>query len=251
MANFKLRLKTVQDSRILAGMLLSAALTVGAAAQIPRHLEVAVGPNQQIRILASHVTYGEVLRDLRAKLKWEIEIPPQADELTLSFVRVETAEPKVALAKLLEGSGFGYAFLDEGNKFRNLKVLVIPLAPRETKAAGDDASSISPNPKTATAGSSLPVPGQAGTATSIQPNATPTETAQDRPEVPAPTSMSLADVLNIMGAPPGVPLSEVGKSMTLSMSDAVRIIGAPPGTSPEEVGKTITLPLPTGPGKHP
>jgi len=250
MADSKLKSRTLMNFRILAAILFSAALTLAAAAQSSRHLEVAVGPNQQIRILASHVTYGEVLRDLRARLKWEIEIPPQADELTLSFVRVETAEPKVALAKLLEGSGLGYAFLDEGNKSHNLKVLVIPLAPRETKAAGD-ASSISENPKSATAESPLPVPAQGQTANNIQPNATPTETMQDRPEVPVPTTMSLADVLNIMGAPPGVPLSEVGKSMTLPISDAVRIIGAPPGTSPDEVGKTITLPLPTGPGKHP
>jgi hypothetical protein len=193
--------------------------------------------------------YGEVLRGLRVKLDWEIEISPLADKLTLSFVRVETTEPKVALAKVLEGSGLGYAFLDEGNESCNLKVHVIPLAPRETKAT-QEASSISPSPKNAAARPSLPVPTQGQTATNIQPNGTPTETMpEQRPE--APKVMSLADVLSVMGAPPGVPLSEVDKSMTLPMSDAVRIMGVPPGTSPDDVGKTITLPFPTGPGKHP
>jgi len=237
--------KLGSTSRILAGMLFSVALAVVAGAQAPPQLQITVGPKQQTSILASRVSYGEVLRALQTKLGWEIEIPPLAYELKLSFVSVETDQPQFALAKLLEGSGLGYAFLDEGNKSRKLRVLVIPLAPRETKAGQDAASS--PKLTNAAAGGSLQASTQGSGAS--QPESVGPETMPQQPQPPA--KMSLAEALNAIGAPPGVALSDVGKSMTLPMSDAVRIMGAPQGISPDEVGKTITLPLPTSPGKHP
>jgi hypothetical protein len=39
--------------------------------------------------------------------------------------------------------------------------------------------------------------------------------------------------------------------MTFPLSDAAKIMGVPPGVSPSDVGKTITMPLPAEPGKHP
>ena len=48
------------------------------------------------------MSYGDVLRALQKKLGWEIEIPSLADELKLSYVRVETTQPQIALTNLLE-----------------------------------------------------------------------------------------------------------------------------------------------------
>jgi hypothetical protein len=226
---------------------------------------VEVGPNQQVWILASDVSYGEVLRTLQRKLGWEIEIPPLADELKLAYVRIGTTHPQDALVKLLEGSRLGYAFLGGVNGPRS-KVVVIPLPPRETKVTQDTASS-SATPDTAAAGASLPA------VTTIQPNATAGETMPQRPEVPS--TIPLSEAINSMGVPPGVSLGDVGKAMTLSMSDATGIMGVPPGMTGDvgkaltlsmsdatrimgvppgmtgDVGKTTTMPLPTGPGKHP
>jgi hypothetical protein len=236
--------------RILAVMLVSAALASAICAQNPPHLQVAVGTNQQISIIASHVSYGEVLRALRAKLGWEIEIPALADDLKLSYVRLETSRPQEVLAKLLEGSGLGYAFLGEVKGSRSLRVLVIPLAPRETKTTQDTVSaSTLPISDNAAAEVSLPVPAQAQTVTTVPPNANPADLAPEKPQ-PAST-MPLSEAINAIGAPPGVSLNDVGKSMTLPLSDAASIMGVPSGASPGDVGKTITLPLPTGPGRRP
>ena len=244
MANLKQR--KLANYKILAGMLLSAALAVAASAQVPRQLQVEVGPNQQIRIVASHVSYGEVLRALRGKLGWEIEIPSLADELKLSYARVEASQPQEALRKLLEGSGLGYAFLGEVNG--SSKVFVIPFAPRETKAPQDPASR-SRTPDSAVAGVSLQLPAPVQAMTIVQLNGTAEKTMLKRHE--APSTMPLSEAINIIGVPPGLSPADVGKTMTLPMSDAARIIGASPGTSPSDVGQTKTLPLPTGPGKHP
>jgi len=46
-------------------------------------------PNQQVRILASDVSYGQVLWALQRKLGWEIKIPPLADALKVPYVRTE------------------------------------------------------------------------------------------------------------------------------------------------------------------
>jgi len=249
--SLNLKSKPLASSRILVVATLSVLLAVAASGQSgPPQLQVAVGPNQQISILASHVTYGEVLRALRTKLGWEIEIPSLADELKLNFVSVQTSQPQVALTKLLQGSGLGYAFLDEPKTSSKLKVLVIALAPRDTKATKEEVlASTSTDSQSVAEGS----PPASPSVQSVTPNPPSVQTADtatmDKPQ-PS-TTMSMADAANMIGAPPGVAPSEIGKSMTLSLADAARIIGAPPGTPPDNVGKTITLPLPTGPGKHP
>jgi hypothetical protein len=233
--------------RVVAWVLISAVLAPAIiCAQAPRQLQVEVGPNQQVRILASGVSYGEVLRALQRKLGWEIEIPPLADELKLSYVRVETAQPQIALARLLEGSGLGYAFLSGVDESRHIKVFIIPLNPREASVTHDAAS---PNPDNTAAEVSLPPATQAQAVTTTQPNPTTAETIPSLP--PAPSTMSLADAINAIGVPPGVSPADVGKAMTFPISDAARTMGFPPGVSPADVGKTITMPLPTGPGKHP
>jgi len=62
---------------------ISATLALAICAQAPRRLQVEVGPNQQVSILARDVSYGEVLQAFERKLGWEIEIPALADELKL------------------------------------------------------------------------------------------------------------------------------------------------------------------------
>jgi len=169
MAN--LTMSKLVDVNILAAVFLSAALAPAMCAQAPTQLQVEVGPNQQIRILANEVSYGEVLRALQGKSGWEIEIPPLADELKLSYVRIETTQPEIALARLLKGSRLGYAFLGGVNGSRRMKVYVIPLAQRESNLTQDTASS-SPLPDHAVSGASLPVLAQAAAASTIKLDAT-------------------------------------------------------------------------------
>jgi len=220
MAN--LRLRKLASLKFGGTLFVSAALAPAMCAQAPVQLQVEVETNQQVRILARDVSYGEVLRALERKLGWEIEIPALADELKLSYARVEATQPQIALGKLLEGSRLGYAFLGGVNGTRKMKVIVIPSTLREARAPQDAAPS-SPIPDDVVPGTSLLLPAQAPAATTIKPNATAAETTAERSE--APSSMSLAEAINAMGVPPGV--------------------------SPTDVGKTTTMPLPTGPGKHP
>jgi hypothetical protein len=238
--------EALPNLRILMGLLISAALAPAICAQGRRQLQVEVGPSQQVRILASEVSYGEVLRALEKKLGWEIEIPPSADTLKLSYVRVETTQPQIALAKLLEGSGLGYAFLSGVNGSSAVKVVVIPSTPREASVTHDTASPISDN---VAEGALSPLPAQAQAATTIQPSATTAEATTERPAVPS--TMPLAQAIDAMGVPAGVSAADVGRAMMFPILDAVRIMGVPPGVSPADVGKTTTMPLPTVPGKHP
>jgi hypothetical protein len=219
MANRNLR--KLANFRMLAGVLIIVALAPVICAQAPGQLQVEVGANQQISILARDVSYGEVLRTLERKLGWEMEIPPLADELKLSCVRVETTQPQTALAKLLEGSRLGYAYLGGVNTGK-MKVIVIPSTPREATFVWDTTPN-SPIPDNTVTGASLPPPAQAQSATTLQPNATALDAMMKQPK--APSTMPLAEAINAMGVPPGV--------------------------SPADVGKTTTMPLPTGPGKHP
>jgi hypothetical protein len=268
-----LKLRQLASLKIGGTFFISAALAVAASAQAPRQLRVEVGPNQQVRIFASSMSYGEALRTLQRELGWEIEIPPLADELTLSYVRVEATQPQDALAKLLEGSGLGYAYLGGVNgSHRILKVVVIPSTQREARVIQRDTASSLPTRNDTVVGASWP-PAQGQALTTIQPNATAVETM--RPEAPLKmplseaakaiggppgstpaavgrmTRFAISDAARIMGVPPGMSLGDVGKSTTLPLPDAARIMGVPPGMSLGDVGKTTTFPLPTGLGKHP
>jgi hypothetical protein len=246
MAN--LRLKKLRSFKISTGVIISAALAPVIWAQAPRQLQVEVGVNQQLTILASNVSYGEVLRALQSKLGWEIEIPALADELKLSYAHVEATQPQIALAKLLEGSGLGYAFLSGANGSRHMNVFIIPLTEREASATHDKPSSL-PVSDNAVTEVSQPLPAQAPAVTVSQPNPTTAESNRERP--PVPSTMPLADAINAIGVPLGASPGDVGKAMKFPLSDAARIMGVPPGVSPADVGKTTILPPPTGPGKHP
>jgi hypothetical protein len=243
MANAKLR--KLANFRIFLAVLISAALASVICAQAPRQLQVEVGPNQQLKILASGVSYGEVLRAFERKLGWEIEIPTLADELKLSYARVEATQPQIALAKLLEGSGLGYGFLSGVNESRHVKVLIIPLTQRE--ASAHDKASSSPVSDNAVAEPPLLLPAEAQAATAVKPPVVGAD--QDRPD--ALPTIPLSEAINAIGVPPGVSPADVGRAMTFPLSDAAKIMGVPPGVSPGDVGKTITMPLPTEPGKHP
>jgi hypothetical protein len=247
MANLTMR--KLAKFRILAGVFIGAALAPTVCAQAPRQLQVEVGPNQQVRILASDVSYGEVLRALQRKLGWEIEISPMADELKLSYVCIETTQPQIALAKLLEGSRLSYAFLVGANGSRSMKAVVIPSTPREARVTQETASN-SPIPGNAVANPSLPSPAEAQAVTTVKPNAPVAGADPSRPEVLSMLPLS-EEIRNAIGVPPGVSPADVGRATIFPIWDAARIMGVPPGVSPGDVGKTTTMPLPTGPGKHP
>ena len=245
-----LKLRKLVNFRILAGLFISAALVPAICAQASKELQVEVGPNQQVRILARDVSYGEILRALQKKLGWEVEIPALADELKPSYVRVETTQPQLALTKLLEGSGLGYAFTSGVGESRHIKVLIIPLSPRDASAAQDKASS-PPVSDNAVAEVSSPAATQEQAVSSTQSNATTAETTPAPERPPAPSTMPLSEAINAIGVPPGASPDDVGKTLTFQISDAARIMGVPPGVSSADVGKTISLPLPTEPRQHP
>jgi len=267
--------RKVANFRILAGVFIGTALAPTICAQAPWQLQVEVGPNRQVRILARGVSYGEVLRALQEKLGWEIDIPPLADELKASYAHVEAKQPQEALAKLLEGSRLGYAFTGGANGSPILKVVVIPPAEPEAKAAQDTVSN-APIPNNDAVERSSPIPAGVEAATTVQASVSGVESSMpERPAAPSrnslseaataigvPPGMSPADVgrmmtfstsdaAKIMGVPPDLSPGDVGRMTTLPSSDAAKIMGGPAGTSLDSVGKTKTLPLPTGPGQHP
>ena len=270
MAN--LRLRKLVHFRILAGVFVSAVLAPAMCAQTPRQLQVEGGPNQEIRILASGVSYGEVLRALQEKLGWEIEIPALADELKLSSVDIKATQPPIALAKLLEGSGLGYALLAGEKKSQSVKVIVIPSTPREASVNHETAPR-APIPDNAVAGASSPPPAPAPAAPPVEPTAPAGDAEQSEAVSTMPLSeainamgvppdvssadvgravtLPLSEAINAMGVPPGVSSADVGRTMTLPISEAAGIMGVPPGMTSDDVGKTTTLPLPTRPGNHP
>ena len=245
MANLKLR--KLPNFKLLAWVFVSAALAPAICAQASMRLQVEVGVNQQVTILASNVSYGEVLRALQRKLGWEIEIPPLADEVKLSYVCVETAQPQIALAKLLEGSRFGYAFR-AGVSGSSSKVIVVASTAHDTKTA-TNAESSSQTSEKADTGASVPRSAQAREATISMPNVTSVQTMPEQPV--GLSTMPLSEAIEVIGVPLGASPADVGKTLTFQISDAARIMGVPPGMSSADVGKTISLPLPTEPRKHP
>jgi hypothetical protein len=234
----------------LAAVLVSVALILPMCAQAPRQLQIEVGTNQQVSILADGVSYGEVLRALQTKLGWEIEIPALADELKLSHVRVEAKQPQAALAELLAGSKLGYAFLGGVKGSGVLKVVVIPSTPGESSATVNAVSSLpAATPHNVQGGVSSPIPAQtmplseAVNAIGVPPGVSSTDVGRA-------TTFSMADAATIVGVPPGASPDTVGRMTTFSIADAANIVGVPAGVSPDSVGKTVTLPSPTGSGQR-
>jgi hypothetical protein len=250
---------------IFAGLMFVSALH----AQAPRQLQIEVGSNQHVAIVANDVSYGEVLRVLGQKLGWDIDIPAVADKLKISRVHVEGSKPQDALKKLLEGSQLGYAFRDAHDG--SLKVSIIPFDGQQERTAEDRETSVLEQDKAKPQPSSTTSQTQASTRIQVS---DPVVGVPNRPEA---HTMSLSEAIEAIGAPPGVPSSDVGRkatftssdaakvmgvppgvspdavgrSTTLPMSEAAKIIGVPPGVSPSDVGKILTLPLPTGSSKRP
>jgi len=251
---------TATSLRILAIIVIGVGLGPAIYGQVPRQLEIEVGPKQQIKIVASDVSYGEVLRALQDKLGWEIEIPALADELKISDIRLEAKQPRDALAKLLEGSRLGYAFRGEANGSHIQKVVVI-VSDGEARTTKESDTIKTAIDSTNSASSVSVVPQVTGTADRPQaPSMMPLAEALcavaapggvPPAEVGRSTTFSISDAANVMGVPPGVSPDEVGKVTVLPMSAAAKIIGVAPGASTSDVGKTTTLPLPSGPGKRP
>src|ERR1700676_1797331 len=178
-----LRPRKLAKFAILAGLFVSVALAPAIYAQAPKQLQVDVGPSQQVKIVASDVSYGEVLGVLQKKLGWEIEIPAIADELKLSDVRIEALQPEIGLIKLLEGSRLGYAFLRDVNGSGRMKVFVIPLPAREASLTQSSAST-PPAPENVMAGTTLPPPAKAQAGATSQPSAATAEITPDQPPTP-------------------------------------------------------------------
>ncbi len=270
MAN--LSLSKFVSFNFLLGMFVSVPFVWPAFAQTQPLLQVEIGTNQQISILASEVSYGEVLRVLEKNLGWEIEIPALADELRISHVYVEATQPSTALAKLLEGSRLGYAMLTGVNQSEKVRVIVTFNTLRVSSAA-EEAVNSSAIPDGVVAQAPSATRAQAAGATAIKPEASgeATEKHDSLPTMPlteavnvmgvpagvspadvsTATTMPLSDAPNIMGVPAGMPPADVGSVTTLPLSGVAKMIGVPPGVSPGDVGKTITLPLTAGPGERP
>ena len=243
MTNFAMSKRV--NLRIFPGMLVSVALALSLSAQAPRQLRVEVGPDQQIRVLASGVSYGEVLRALQKKLGWEIEIPALADELKISYVRVESTEPPIVLDSLLGGSPLGYALL---NRSQSVKAVVTPRMPGEASVTHETVGGPA-IPDSAKGEASFTIRKRTPAVTPGKPNAAAAGTKTEQGEVSA--TMPLTEAISAIGVPPDDPPADVGRAITLPISEAINAMGVPPGMSPGDVGKTTVLPLPTGPGTRP
>jgi len=202
-------------------------------AQATRELQIEVGPNQQVAIVATEVSYGEVLRVLGQKLGWDIDIPAVADKLKISSVHIEATKEQDALKKLLDGSQLGYAFRDAHDG--SLKVSIIPFdAQQETTKDRSAAVLEQDNDKT------QPSPPSSQTQP-LTPQVSDPTAVPSQPK--AHTTMSLSDAIKAVGAPPGVPSSDIGRKVTFTSSDAAKVMGVPPGVSPDDVGRSTTLPI--------
>jgi hypothetical protein len=259
-------------SGLLGWLFIATILTPSLCAQTPRRLQVELGPNQRIRILISNVSYGEVLRALGKAFDWEIHIPALADELEVPYLIVISAEPRIALAKLLEGSKLGYSFMDGSNGLRS-KVLIIPSISKEEMPSGTASSDSSATADVVAKASSLNGDRSPALTASPSPVGAPFSEAK---QPGAMSTKPLSEAASAMGVPLGVTQAEVGKTNVFAMSDAARTIGLAPTVSPSDLGRTIILPMteaarmmgvptisfvdigksvtapvPTGPGKHP
>jgi hypothetical protein len=240
-------------------------------AQAPRRLQVEMGSNHQLAILASEVSYGEVLRALARVFDWEIEIPNSAYALKISYVLIKSTQPQIALAELLKGTKLGYSFLGASNG-SHLKIYVIPIAqseqgssndtkPRSSVTAADVITQTSPAPESQTpdattikpdAGRSPAGPGamltkslsEAVNAIGVPPGVLPSGVGRTN-------TLAISDASGIIGAASSMSPASVGTAITFPISDAARIVGFPPFVSSIDVGKTITAPLPTGRGQRP
>jgi hypothetical protein len=192
-------------------------------------LEVEVSRAGQVKILACEVSYGQVLRALRGKLDVEIEIPPLADNLKLSYARIDSARPEEAFEKLLEGSGLGYGLLRGASGPRIRKVVVVGSTPQN--AAGKAILVPAPNPLIAQAPEMQMRPFNEE------------DILNDAESVGAPEEATVGlEKLFAESSPVSGGTSPI--AVVLPLSEAEKLLGVPAGVPPEEVGITKTLALP-------
>lgn len=224
-------------------------------------LEVEVRPSGQVRVLAQGVSYGQVLRALQKKLGLPMEIPLLADNLKVSFARIEAATPQAALEKLLDGSGLGYALLRRPGGTRLIQVMVFPSTRQQ--------ASHSPEPPR-DSGSSHFKKVEGWTALVPQPQDSPESESDESPiEAPQPQVLPLSEAGIVLGLEAGPAAAEGAAghveelpptaktvvkqnnspAVTKPLSEASGIIGAPRGASAEDVGKVKTLPLSSAGGE--
>ena len=224
--------------------------------QTASRLKVEVSPHQGVRIAAQAVSYGEVLRAFQRKLGVPMDIPQAADELTLSYVRIDAATPAEALEKLLAGSGLGYALLErvDGNQLQ--KVIVLHWR-------GESGGPIQiPGPAADSSRPSLPAATQA--LLPSWPEGQAGDDGEGEIAVPEAQQRPLAEAGEVIGMEAGSDVAEAVAErvyelplvsypvvlkldrlpVTRPLSDAAQVMGVPPGISPEEVGKTNTFSLP-------
>jgi hypothetical protein len=221
---------------ILSSLLASLVVVPLVWGQNTSKLDVEVSRTGQVKILVCEVSYGQVLRALHEKLNVEIEIPPLADNLKLSYARIDNARPEEAFEKLLEGSGLGYGLLRGASGAGIEKVVVIGSTPQN--AEGKAILVPTPNPTLAQAPQMQMRPfSEAGI-------------LNDPVAVEAPEEATVGlEKLFRESSPDSGGTSPI--SVVLPLSEAERLLGVPAGVSPEEVGITKTLALPRDGQKRP
>jgi hypothetical protein len=173
---------------------------------------------------------------LHGKLDVEIEIPPLAENLKLSYARIETASPEEAFEKLLEESGLGYGLLGGASGPRIGKVVVVGSTPQN--AAGKAILVPAPNPLIAQAPEIQMRPfSEAGILNDLESVGAPEEATVDLEKL-------FTESSHMSGGTPPIPI-------VMPLSEAGKVLGVPAGVLPEEVGITKTLALPPDGHKRP
>ncbi len=266
----------IRATPALPTLLLGLLIPLLVSGQSSSCLEVEVSPARGVKIMAQQVSYGEVLRTFQRALDVPMEIPQAADQLALSYVRIDAATPAEALEKLLAGSGLGYALLERVDGSQLQKVIVlhwggesgdekgalasaagspranppplrvsIPSWPARREAEVDDSEEESAVPEVqrrplSEAGEVIGMDSgpEAAAALAEQIFALPLES---QPLVLQFDSLSLASL-----PPQDSPVLQEFDPLPVirPLAAAAEVMGLAPGVSPEEVGKTKTHPLP-------
>ena len=260
MSNRKVTRKeiSIKATPALPTLLLGLLIPLLVSGQSSSRLEVEVSPARGVNIMAQQVSYGEVLRTFQRALDVPMEIPQAADQLALSYVRIDAATPAEALEKLLAGSGLGYALLRQVGGGQLKRVIVVP-GEKQTGSA-IDATTLATGP-------SLPsLPAAAQALLPAWPEGQAVDDREREITVPEAEQRSLTEAGEVIGMEARSDVAEavaeqvyelplesypvvlkLGRlPVTRPLSEAAEDMGVPPGVSPEEVGKMKTYSLPTG-----
>lgn len=155
----------MKTAAAMAMLILTLALPALAAGGTLSRLEVEVTAQEQVRLVAQQVTYGDLLRVLERRLGVPIKMAESVERSPLDFIQVEAASPEQALAELLRPSGFGYAIFFEpsGRRMRRVVVFSESEPAEKERLLADTASDAHPQPITES-NLAEPAPGTSETA---------------------------------------------------------------------------------------